>query len=66
MEKVTVKLDNTLDYATHELKAKRLLKEIHVHLLENNFVAASSTIDLAIVELRLMRTAVKSHLKENA
>jgi len=66
MEKVTVKLDQALDYATHELKTKKLMKEIHVHLLENNFVAASSTIDLAIVELRLMRTAVKSHIKQNA
>lgn len=61
-----VKLDSTLDYATHELKTKRLLKEVHVHLLEKEFVAAASTIDLAIVELRLMRTAVKSHVKENA
>lgn len=61
-----VKLDNTLDYAAHELKAKKLLKEIHVHLLEKELVAAASTIDLAIVELRLMRTAIKSHINENA
>lgn len=61
-----VKLDSTLDYATHELKAKKLLKEIHVHLLEKELVAAASTIDLAIVELRLMRTAIKSHIQEDA
>lgn len=61
-----VKLDNTLDYATHELKAKKLLKEIHTYLLNKELVAAASTIDLAIVELRLMRTAIKSHIKEDA
>jgi len=46
------------------LKVKELLKEIHVHLLENDHVAAASTIEQAIVELRLMRAAVKSHIKE--
>jgi hypothetical protein len=59
-----VKLDTTLDYASHELEAKRLLKEIHGLLLNKEFVAAASTIDSTIVELRLMRTAVKSHIKD--
>ena len=66
MEKVMAKLDSTVDYATHELQAKKLLKEIHLHLLQKEFVAAASTIDLAIVELRLMRTAVRSQIKEHA
>lgn len=60
------KLDSTVDYSAHELQAKKLLKEIHLHLLNHEFVAAASTIDLAIVELRLMRTAVKSQIKEHA
>ena len=60
------KLDNTVDYATHELQTKKFLKEIHQHLLNHEFVAAASTIDLAIVELRLMRTAVRSQIKEHA
>jgi hypothetical protein len=59
-----VKLDMTLDYASHELEAKRLLKEIHSFLLNKEFVAAASTIDAVIVELRLMRTAVKSHIQD--
>lgn len=59
-----MKLDTTLDYASHELEAKRLLKEIHTLLLNKEYVAAASTIDSTIVELRLMRTAVKSHIKD--
>jgi hypothetical protein len=61
-----VKLDNTIDYAAHELRVKELLRETRDLLLDKDFVAAASTIDLTIVELRLMRTAVKSHIKENA
>jgi len=60
----TMKIDTALNYTAHELKVKELLKEIHVHLLENDHVAAASTIEQAIVELRLMRAAVKSHIKE--
>jgi hypothetical protein len=59
-----VKLDTSLDYASHELEAKRLLKEIHGLLLDKDYVAAASTIDTVIVELRLMRTAVKSHIQD--
>jgi hypothetical protein len=59
-----MKVDNALDYAAHELQVKRLLKEAHLCLLNKEFVSAASTIDAAIVELRLMRTAVKSHIRE--
>lgn len=59
-----MKLDEKLDYSSHELQTKSLLKQIHQHLLSSDFVAAASTIDAAIVELRLMRNAVKSHIKE--
>jgi dihydroneopterin aldolase len=64
LQGTTMKIDTTLNYTTYELKVKELLKEIHVHLLENDYVAAASTIEQAIVELRLMRAAVKSHIKE--
>jgi hypothetical protein len=57
-------IDTKIDYSAHELQVKRLLKEVHVHLLEQNFKAAAGVIDAAIVELRLMRTAVKSHVKD--
>lgn len=59
-----MKLDSQLDYALHELKVKAILKEVHHYLLKNNFKSAASSIDHAIVELRLMRTAVKTHIKE--
>lgn len=59
-----VKITDQLDYAPHELEAKRLLKEVHQLLLLNDFVAAIDGLDRAMVELRLMRTAVKSHIQE--
>ena len=59
-----VKITDQLDYAPHELEARRLMKETHQLLLLNDFVAAVATLDKAMVELRLMRTAVKSHIKE--
>jgi len=64
LQGTTMKIDTTLNYTTYELKVKELLKEIHEHLLRNDYVAAASTIEQAIVELRLMRAAVKSHIKE--
>ena len=64
LQGTAMRIDTALNYTAHELKVKELLKEIHVHLLENDHVAAASTIEQAIVELRLMRAAVKSHIKE--
>ncbi len=64
LQNLSVKIDTSLDYAGHELKAVHLLKEVHALLLRKDFVAAASTIDQTIVELRLMRGAVKSHIKE--
>ena len=64
LQNTKMKIDTSLNYTAYELKVKELLKEIHIHLLENDHVAAASTIEQAIVELRLMRAAVKSHIKE--
>jgi hypothetical protein len=64
LQNTTMKIDTSLNYTAHEIKVKELLKEVHIHLLGQDFVAATSTIDQAIVELRLMRTAIKSHIKE--
>jgi len=64
LQGATMKIDTALNYTAYELKVKELLKEIHIHLLENDHVAAASTIDHAIVELRLMRAAVKNRIKE--
>ena len=57
-------VEEKLDYSAHELQAKYLLKQAHDLLLKGEFLLAASTIDVAIVELRLMRNAVKSHIKE--
>lgn len=59
-----MKVDQVVDYSARELQVQHLLKEVHQCLLNRDFVSAASTIDVAIVELRLMRTAVKSHIKE--
>jgi hypothetical protein len=64
LQNTAIRIDTSLNYTAHELKVKELLKEIHVLLLSKDFVAASSTIDQTIAELRLMRAAVKSHIKE--
>ena len=58
-----VKVSDTVDYAAHELQVKRMLKDAQVSLLDNQYQKAADILDLAIVELRLMRTAVKSYVK---
>lgn len=50
-----------LDYSVHELAAKKLMKEIHDLLLKKQYTEAATKTDEAIVELRMMRTAIKSH-----
>jgi len=64
LQGATMKIDKSLNYTAHEIKVKDLLREVHVHLLQSDYVAAASTIDQTIAELRLMRAAVKSHIKE--
>lgn len=59
-----MKIDKTIDYANHDIKVKQLLTAVYDLILERDFLKAASTIDQAIVELRLMRNAVKTHIKE--
>ena len=54
-------MKDKVDYAPHYLETKKKLQEAHELLLKNKFKEAATTIDQIIVELRLMRTAVKSH-----
>lgn len=56
-------MSNKLDYAPHYLEAKKKLTEAHELLLKNRFVEAAGVIDQIVVELRLMRAAVKSHVE---
>ena len=53
-----------LDYSCHELEAKKLLKEIGDNILQNRFMQASELVDEAIVELRMMKAAINSHIKD--
>ncbi len=53
-----------LDYASHYLEANKKMKEANELILKKKFMEAASKIDEAIVELRLMRGAVKTHAKD--
>ena len=52
-----------LDYAPYELEAKKLLREVGELLKTNNYAKAAATLDDIIVELRMMKAAVNSHIK---
>jgi hypothetical protein len=52
-----------LDYAPYELEAKKLLREVGELLKINKYAKAATTIDDIIVELRMMKAAVNSHIK---
>lgn len=52
-----------VDYAPHYLETKKKLQEAHELLIKNKFKEAATIIDQIIVEMRLMRTAVKSHVE---
>ena len=54
-------MKDKVDYAPHYLEAKKKLTEVHELLLKNKFKEAAGLIDEIVVELRLMRTAVRSH-----
>jgi len=53
-----------LDYAGHYLEVKKNLTKAHDLLNKKQFREAASLIDEMIVELRLMRQAVKTHIKD--
>ena len=53
-----------LDYSCHELEAKKHLKEVHKLVLVNKFAEAAEVVDHAIVELRMMKAALNSHIKD--
>jgi hypothetical protein len=58
-----VKVSTPVDYAAHELQVKRMLKEANILLLDKEYAKAADVLDVAIAELRLMRTAVKSYVE---
>ena len=56
-------MKNKIDYAPYYLEAEKKLKEAHDALKKNQFQDAATLIDEAVVELRMMRLAVKSHVE---
>lgn len=54
-----------LDYAGHYLEAKKNMLETYNLLNKRQFTEAATLIDQTIVELRLMRQAVKTHIKDH-
>lgn len=52
-----------VDYAPHYLEVKKKLTEAHGLLLKNKYEEAANLLSDAIVELRLMHIAVKSHVE---
>lgn len=53
-----------LDYAPHYLAAKKKLLDTYNMLNKNEHAEAVPVIDEIIAELRLMRSAVKTHVKD--
>lgn len=56
-------MKNKLDYAPYYLNAKKRLKEAHELLLKNQFEEAATLLDEVVIEVRMMRVAVKSHVE---
>lgn len=54
-------MKNKVDYAPYYLEAKKKLNEAHELLLKHKYSEATTMIDEIVVELRMMRAAVRSH-----
>jgi hypothetical protein len=52
-----------LDYSLHQLEVKRMMMDIHKLILVGQFTEAVKLVDPAIVELRLMKAAINSHVR---
>ena len=57
-------MKNSIDYASYELEAKKLLKDISDLLKRHRYKEAADLLDDTIVELRMMKAAVNSHIKD--
>ena len=53
-----------LNFANHELEAKKHLKQVHKLVLVKKFAEAAEVVDHAIVELRMMKAALYSYIKD--
>lgn len=57
-------MKHPIDYSAYELEAKKLLKDISDLLKRSQYEEAAGLIDDTIVELRMMKAAVNSHIKD--
>ena len=53
-----------LNYSEHYLAAKKNILEIYTLLNKGNYLEAMTMIDETIVDLRLLRAAAKTHIKD--
>lgn len=60
MERITVKLD----YSPHLLEIKKQTKEIYDLLNRNKFEEAAGKVNSMLVELRMMKAAINSHIHD--
>jgi hypothetical protein len=63
METVMATFQNSrIDFSSHQLEVRKKMKEIHDKLLDNDYGEAANLIDHTVVELRLMKAAINSHV----
>jgi hypothetical protein len=55
--------DSKVDYAPHYLELKNGLKTVYELLNKGEYLSAATLVDKMTVECRLLRTAIKSHVK---
>lgn len=55
-------MKHRLDYAPHHIEAQKMLNSLYECLKKNNYVEAEELLEHLIVELRMMRVAVKSNI----
>lgn len=53
-----------LDYTPYYIDAKRKLDQVHIMLNKHRYLDAANLIDEIVVELRMMRAAVKSRIEQ--
>lgn len=53
-----------LDYTPYYIEAKRKLEQVHTMLNKHRYLDAATLIDDIVVELRMMRAAVKSRIEQ--
>jgi hypothetical protein len=58
----TVKMNGTVDYSYPKIQAEQKIREAHNLILQGKYEQAAEETLHAITEIKLMRTAILSHL----